>query len=310
MSSSTPTPRSVRRKLKALTGKERAKLVEYGFGPMLGLQHIASEDDGAVLVDSVLALHTRTGHRPKRPDDEANAAEARRRLRGFRDDLRTGKVSFVDGPRPGLRPVLVKWAVLWGVAVVVIPAGMYTTTLTAEWVTTIVVIGTLASTVLTCGLIVTRGQVQAWLALLPILLVLVGVVSATSPLYLREKGRDVQGEFVRTWTTSKGKKGEQRHCLLAYDDAGTRREVEADGCPERFFAMSMPRFGEHVPVSFVLSPGPVRSKVGRKADLPVTWETYVAGSGLVLLAALTAWGVTGAVRGRRRDAAKDVPATA
>ncbi|WP_026413970.1 hypothetical protein [Actinomadura oligospora] len=296
----------MRRRLKALDGRERARLVEHGFGPLLALQHIASEEDGAVLVDSVLALHTRTGRRPPRPEDEANAAEVRRRARRFGDDLAKGKVSLVDRPHPGLPMVLWTWAALWGIAAVFIPAGMYATTLTAEWATVLVWIGTFALTVFTCALFATRGHLQAWLAILPILLVLVGVASATSPLYLRAKGRDVQGELVRAWTTNKGKKSQQRHCLVAFDDAGTRREVRVGGCPDRFSTIGVPGRGERVPVSFVLSPGPVTSHVGRKADLSVTWQASTAGTGLVLLAGLTAWGVTGAARARRRDASEAV----
>ncbi|MFC5187297.1 hypothetical protein [Actinomadura harenae] len=299
-----PTPRSVRRRLKALDKRDRAKLVEYGFGPLPALEHIAAEDEGAVLVDSVLALHTRMGGRPPRPEDEANAAEARRRARRFGNDVAKGRVALFERPRMGLPMVLVTWAVLWGIAVVFVPGGMFVTTLTAEWVTVLVVMGVFFLTVFTCAVFAGRGHFQAWLAILPILLVLFGVVSATSPLYLKEKGRDVQGEFVRAWTTAKGKRSEQRHCLVAFDDAGTRRAVKVDGCPDRFFTMEFPARGEHVPVAFVLSPGPVASHVGRKADLSVTWQASVAGTGLALLAALTAWGVTGAVRARRRDAAQ------
>ncbi|MCP2336622.1 hypothetical protein [Actinomadura rupiterrae] len=303
-----PTPRSVRRTLSRLTGKEQAKLVQHGFGPLLGLTRLASEREGAALVESVLALHTRTGYRPPRPEDEANAAEAKRRQRRFAAEI--GKSGKPPG-RPPMGPgaAIASWALIWSLPLVVVPAGMLVMTATAYWVFAVVMLGTFFLTVFTCGFIASRGHLHAWLAILPIILVMIGVVGATSPLYLKYKGKDVQGEFVRAWTTGKGTRSEHQHCLVAYDDAGTRREVSVDGCPSSFYRMSFPKLGEHVPVHFVLSPGAVKSHIGTKADQKATWQTATAGTGLVLLALLTGWGLTSATRTRRPTTPKPVPAS-
>ncbi|MFC5187298.1 hypothetical protein [Actinomadura harenae] len=293
-----PTPRSVRRKLARLGDREKAKLAKHGFGPFYALEYMASEGDGARLIDSVLALYTETGRRLRRPDDAANAARAKQRARTFRDELLAGRLPAT--PRMGLYGVLASWAVIWSIVVVVVPGGMYVMTLTSEWLGVVVPIGGFALILIICGYISMHGHVQAWAAVLPLLLVLVGVVAATWPLHLMYKGEDMRGELVRVWTTDKGGKTEQRHCRVAFDDAGTRREIEVGGCSGHVAKLYRARTGEGVPVRFILSSGGVGSRLGTRDGLSVTWQAYTAGTGLVLLAGLTTWGVTEAVRHRRR----------
>ncbi|RFU42207.1 hypothetical protein DZF91_07610 [Actinomadura logoneensis] len=295
---SGPTSRSVRRTLGRLGERERARLLEYGFGSRWALERLASEEDGAPLVDSVLALHTRAGRRPPRPADEANAAEARRRIR--RIQAETAKGGHLSKRHMGLRAVVGAWALLWGIPLVLVPSAMCLVTVTPGWTQALFAAGLFVLTVFACGFVAGRGHPQAWLAVLPILLVVVGASAAASPLYLKHEGRDVQGEFVRAWTTGKGTRSEQRHCVLAWNDAGTRHLVKVGGCPERFYAAEAPRPGDHVAVPFVLSPGPPTSRVGTRADISTTWQEYTAGTGLVLLTVLTAWGVTEAARHRNR----------
>ncbi|MEV5568514.1 hypothetical protein AB0L06_00570 [Spirillospora sp. NPDC052269] len=299
---SRTTRHSVRRTLYRLTDSEKAKLAKHGFGSMYALEYVASEGDGAPLVESVLALYTQTGYRPERPEDEANVAKAKRRARTFKDDMAKGKLPA--RPRMGLKGVIASWAALWGIAVVFIPGGMYLMTITGGWVGAVTAIGAFLIIVAACGYIAAHGHFLAWTAFLPLLLVLIAVGGATDPLYLRHKGRDVQGELVRAWTVNEGKRGQARHCLVAYDDAGTRRRLEIGGCPGRLYTKVAPGIGEHVPVRFVLSPGGgVSSHYGSRDGRSLTWQPYTAGTGLVLLAGLTAWAVTGAALRRRVRAA-------
>ncbi|MEV4255059.1 hypothetical protein AB0J52_18045 [Spirillospora sp. NPDC049652] len=307
---SGPTPRSVRRKLARLSERERAKLLEYGFGSRWALEQVASERDGAPLVDSVLALHTAAGHRPACPEDEANAAAAKRRVRRVQDEV--VKSGQPHKRRMELPEVVGAWALLWAIPLLLVPLGMYAMTLTAAWTLVLFAGGLFVLTVFACGFVASRGHVQAWLALLPILLVLAGASGAASPLYLKYEGRDVRGELVRAWTTGQGTRSEQRHCLVSWDDAGTRRVVKVGGCPGDFYRRDGPRPGEHVPVRFVLSPGPPTSRAGTRAGLSVTWQETTAGTGLVLLALLTAWGITATARARARRpaAARKAPSSA
>ncbi|MFC4911195.1 hypothetical protein [Actinomadura gamaensis] len=292
---SQPTPRSVRRTLSRLTDRETAKLVRYGFGPMLGLTHLASEPEGAVLVESVLALHTQTGSRPPRPEDEANAAEVKRRQRQFAKRV---EEEGLPG-RPPLTPgrVLLAWALIWAIALVAVPLAMFGGIMTAGWALVLFGVATFFLTVLTCGFVAGRGHFQAWLALLPILLVLVGAGGAATPLYLKSRGTEVQGEFGQAYKTGKGRYVKE-HCLIAWGPPGNRQATDVTGCPDRFFRMHFPGRDEHIPVRFVRSPNWVPSRVGTKADLSLTWQAAVVGTGLVLLAGLTAWGVATAARRR------------
>lgn len=299
---SQPTTRSVRKTLSRLTEREKATLGRHGFGSVFVLEQVAAQKGGAALVGSVLALNTQTGRRPRRPEDEANVAEAKRRARRILADLGKGKLP--EQPPLGLSRVIWTWVGLWAIPLVFMAGGMYVMTLTAAWVTVIVFLGGFMLTVGACMFFGSR-QAQAWVSMLPILLIGAGVASATGPLYLRYRGTDVQGEFVRAWVTGKGTKSEHDHCRVSWNDAGTRRETEVDGCPKRFFSMGSPEFGQTVPVHFVLSSGGVRSRVGFKADQKLTWQPYLAGTGLVSLLVLTAWGVTSGVRNRPRDARRE-----
>lgn len=119
---SQPTSRSVSRKLSRLSEQEEAGLVKDGFGSLFALRLVAYEKDGAPLVDSVLALHTETGRRPRRPEDEANAARARRRARGFH--AATEGMTVPSRRRMRLPAVLWSWTAIWAIAVLFVPAGM------------------------------------------------------------------------------------------------------------------------------------------------------------------------------------------
>lgn len=200
--------------------------------------------------------------------------------------------------RPGA--VIWAWAALWSIGVVFIPSAFLAAAVTASWVNGIVVLTTVVLVVFSCGFITTRGHGMVWLAAPPLLALMLAFGGLVPSLYLKEEGRDVRGELVRAWSSGEGN-GRTRHCVVGWDDAGRRREVDVDGCPKRYEDVVGP---EHMPVRFVLSPGVLKSRLGRRRDISPTWDEATAGSALVLLAGLTAWGVAGSVRRERVRASR------
>ncbi|MEV5568513.1 hypothetical protein AB0L06_00565 [Spirillospora sp. NPDC052269] len=213
-----------------------------------------------------------------------------RRSRRRRAEGRPAEPQLVVGE------VVRAWSLVWGVAVLTVPA-FYAAYTTGQLMIGFVFTGLFALIFFSCGFITKRRGVVVWQAIVPLLAVMLGVGALIPSLLLRYEGKDVQGEFVLAWTTGVGKTRED-HCRVRWVDSGTRHEAEIDGCPKRFYELGAPN---NVPVRFVVSPADgVKGQLGTRKDISLTRDEWLIGGGVALLAGMTAWAVIGAVRRQRR----------